>query len=140
VRTYQLYFPGSRITKPPAAIPDVTLNCYMRGQDSKHVFSVRISRKDTVAVLRNAIKSERPVDLRDIEAGSLTLYKFSLPYDESIEKTLMGLIFDHEKPLSVLDPLFDIFPELPPQKHVHIIVEAPLSGKSECCSCSSRCF
>ena len=83
-----------------------------------------------MVALRNVIKSEKPVDFFNIEASTLTFYKVSFSYDESIKNALMGPALNYEKPLSLLNPLFEIFPETPLKKHMHIVVEAPLSSKS----------
>ena len=101
-------------------MPDITLNCWVRGQEIHRIFAVEISSAKTIAVLQNTIRNNKP-DLGDIAADALDLYKVSLPDDEHLEQALEGLTFGPHERLRPLDKLSEVFLALPP-KHIHIIV------------------
>ncbi|KIJ63839.1 hypothetical protein HYDPIDRAFT_29189, partial [Hydnomerulius pinastri MD-312] len=117
-------------TQTHVVVPDLDINCWVRGYETNRIFAVKISRSKTVGALKDAIKNEKPVGFRDIDANTLVLYKVSLASDEGLEETLKGLTFDHEKPLHPLHTLSEVFPDAPLKRHIHIVIEAPLSVQS----------
>ncbi|KAH0825855.1 hypothetical protein J3R83DRAFT_7520 [Lanmaoa asiatica] len=79
---------GSSTTEPPVAVPNMTLNCWVRGDMNDT--PVEISRTETVAALKKALKDKKSVAFHDIDADDLVLYKVSLQYgdDDSLEHVL----------------------------------------------------
>ncbi|KIK77360.1 hypothetical protein PAXRUDRAFT_835007 [Paxillus rubicundulus Ve08.2h10] len=110
-------------TKPPVTVPDMVLNCWVRGQQIDRIFRVETSTTKTVGDLREVIKNKTPVDFRDVDAHHLTLYKFIRPCDDSLENTLRDLTISQlEKPLLAVHTLSTVF-ELPPVEGcLHLIV------------------
>ncbi|KAL4065048.1 hypothetical protein J3A83DRAFT_4263978 [Scleroderma citrinum] len=110
--------------KPPVAVPDLIVNCVVRGDKTSEAFLVEISGTKVVAYLKEAIRNRMRV-FDDVSASHLVLYNVSFPLDGNLEEKLEGLNLHHATQLS--DPfqtLSDI--EFPP-KRLHIVVEAPLS-------------
>ncbi|KAH0825821.1 hypothetical protein J3R83DRAFT_8763 [Lanmaoa asiatica] len=79
-----------------AVVSDLTLNCWVRGQETHRIFPVEISKTKTVQFLKEAIKRKKDVELRDIPADILALYHVSVRYNPQV---LEGLAFDHDTPL-----------------------------------------
>ena len=118
------------MTQPPVAVaPDMTLNCWVRGQEFHRIFPVKISPTQTVGVLKDNIKNDKPLDFCDIDADALSLYKVSLADDEDLEQALEGLTLGPHGWLRPMEPLSLVFPTPPPERHVHIVVTTP-TGES----------
>ncbi|KIK92006.1 hypothetical protein PAXRUDRAFT_148230 [Paxillus rubicundulus Ve08.2h10] len=101
-------------TKPPVAVPDTVLNCWVRGQQIHQIFRVETSTTKTVGDLRKVTKNKTPVDFGDVDADHLTLYKFIHPFDGSLENALRNLTLSQlEKHLWAVHTLSAVF-ELPP--------------------------
>lgn len=114
------------MTAPPAAVvPDMTLNCWVRGNTTSNVFPVEISSTKTVAALRKVIKQEKPVGFCDVDPDDLALYKVSLPYaeDDSLEAVLATCtISSLGKPLRSSQKLSAIFMSLSANDQLHLII------------------
>ncbi|KAG2057287.1 hypothetical protein BDR06DRAFT_969482 [Suillus hirtellus] len=54
---------------------------------------------------------------------TLELWKVDLPIDEMIEHNLNNLTLDPTKSLSPVDEMVEIFPDAPPSKYLHIIIQ-----------------
>ncbi|KAF9219577.1 hypothetical protein BS17DRAFT_668808, partial [Gyrodon lividus] len=66
-----------------------TLDCWVHGVDVERIFPVEICSTKTVGALKKAIKNEKPVDFRDVDADALALYLFRIPdHDEHLEGAL----------------------------------------------------
>ena len=117
------------MTQPPVAVvPDMTLNCWVRGHEIRRIFAIEISSTKTIGVLQNTIKNKK-LDFRDIDADALDLYKVSLADDEGLEKALAGLTFGPHELLRPTELLSLVFPTPPRERHVHIVVTTP-TGES----------
>ncbi|KAF9235725.1 hypothetical protein BU15DRAFT_15372, partial [Melanogaster broomeanus] len=101
----------------------ITLNCWVRAQSTNDIFPVKISSTMTVGDLKKAIKNEKPVDFRDVDANALALYKVSFADNGDLKKTLEHLTLD-EEPLNPMAPLSSVFSDVPP-RHLHIVIEIP---------------
>ncbi|KAG8215534.1 hypothetical protein J3R82DRAFT_9192 [Butyriboletus roseoflavus] len=66
----------SRTVGPSVVAPDMTLNCWVRGDTTGSVFLAEISSTNNVAALKEAIKNKNQVDFRDIDADTLVFTKF----------------------------------------------------------------
>ena len=101
-----------------------TFNCWVRGPDVGSIFEVKISKTESVAALKKAIRSEKPVAFRDVDADTLALYKPRDPVPRPYKENLSKLIFSEHGELLEMgdDELSEVFPSPPPKHHIHIIV------------------
>ncbi|KAF9236576.1 hypothetical protein BU15DRAFT_28414, partial [Melanogaster broomeanus] len=64
-------------------------DCWVHGEDVGKIFPVKISSTETVGELKKAIKNEKPVGFRDVDADDLDLYPFRpVDPDEDLENAL----------------------------------------------------
>ncbi|KAF8550758.1 hypothetical protein OG21DRAFT_371376 [Imleria badia] len=100
-----------------------TLYCWVRGQGAGRILEAKISKTETIAALKEAIKDKNPTTFRDVDAMTLSLYKHRGPVDkESVSEIVLS---EHAERLMELDELSEVFPEPPPKHHIHIIVDTP---------------
>lgn len=93
-------------------------------------FSISTWSNATVDDLKAAINAKQK--LVEIEkADDLALYLINIPYDENLEEKVNGLLNVEPVPdeLEGTKELNDPFPKAPPKGIVHILVNAPESGK-----------
>ena len=64
---------------------DLTILCWILGDQYEHIFGVEISRNKIVHALKYAIKAENPNTLKGIDARSLTLYSVAIPSTQLAE-------------------------------------------------------
>ncbi|KAF8415149.1 hypothetical protein L210DRAFT_3657885 [Boletus edulis BED1] len=78
----------------------LTLYCWVYGEYVETIFQVKIPRTETVASLKEAIKNKKPVAFRDMDVGTLALYKVTLSgsSDEELEENLKKLSLDKQDP------------------------------------------
>ena len=107
---------------------DYALFCVL--PDGKPTFAVAIPKTQTVAKLKDAIKSKIPLSLNAIEARDLTLYEIDLDgsdtkYIEEVKNLVRKLDDLHQ--LNQLDLLDMVFPEPPNPRDqkIHILVVPP---------------
>ena|SRR5258707_7704073 len=100
---------------------NLTILCWILGDQYEHVFGVKISRNEIVDALKDAIKAKRQNFLKDIDATSLILYKVTIPYTELAEHAtaLSGPKLKLGKELS------EVFVNGLLREHVHVVVEIP---------------
>jgi hypothetical protein len=118
-----------------------TLNCWVCGTDVGNIFEVKISKAETVAALKKAIRNEKPVAFRDVDADTLALYNVSLPdaSDPQLEESLNKLSLDKEKRLGARTKLSKVFPESTPGDDTTtiIVIKVPNSRAwlfvGQCC-------
>jgi Crinkler effector protein N-terminal domain len=107
------------------------LNCLVLGDDPSCLFPVKIAATESVGILRDAIKDKKKPELDHVAAGSLLLWKVSIPLNESFKNNLSKLDLVEQRPLLPEQELVEIFTGPPPAKrHVHIVVKAPPIGAS----------
>lgn len=90
------------------------------GDGPKHIFPVKIAGTESVGALKKAIKIEKQHLLQHVDADNLDLWKVSLPVDESLKENLINLF--HEESLSPVDGLSSVFPNMPKERYLHIVV------------------
>jgi hypothetical protein len=105
------------------------LNCWVDGDDISKVFSVEIEANKPVSALRDAIKGKKQVALAHVDADFLALRKVSFPVDRHLHQRLANIDVTDETSLSSVDDLVDVFVDVPPRKHLHIVVK-PRAGES----------
>ncbi|KAF8127416.1 hypothetical protein EV363DRAFT_43336 [Boletus edulis] len=105
---------------------ELTLTCWIRSEDPEAYFRVKISKTDTVLDLQEAIKNKKLATFSNVDADTLALYKpktaVSKPYKEHLSKLILS---EHGDFLQRGDELSDFFPEPPPKRDIHVIVDAP---------------
>ena len=113
-------------------MPIFDLNCLIRGEDRKHIFSIEISDDKTVSALKDFIKDKKRPVFDHIPADSLVVWKASIRIDQNLKKSVDNLVLEDENSLMPDEDLADVFDhQLPAKKHVHIIVDQPLDGTYE---------
>jgi len=100
---------------------------FVIGLDSS--FPVTIQSLETVDDLKKAIVNEKSNDLKDVDPSGLTLFKVSLPDDETLKRLTPQTFQEEIKPSHELSKLF---PEKPPET-ISIVVKLPDDfEKGEC--------
>jgi Crinkler effector protein N-terminal domain len=65
--------------------------CYVRDDDYRHVFEIKIGMEESVATLKEAIKEETSKTFRDVDAKSLVLWKASVLFDRNLKEIVEAL-------------------------------------------------
>jgi hypothetical protein len=99
------------------------LNCWVFGDDVSRVFPVKITNTESVGTLKKAIKEEKKPAFDHVTADSLALWKVSFPVNHSLQQNLANLDLTDETSLSSVDVLLEVFSNVPPFKHLHIVVK-----------------
>jgi hypothetical protein len=107
------------------------LFCYVRSDDYKHAFEVKIGMEESVAALKKAIKEEKSHMFRSVDADSLVLWNVNISCDEHLKEAVdkRGLVDGQS--LSPFTGLSKVFPHQPEDGHLHIVVKAPPPGEYE---------
>ncbi|KAI6140270.1 hypothetical protein BKA82DRAFT_29217 [Pisolithus tinctorius] len=114
-------------TIAPVVTPNMTLYCWLWGDQTIDIFPVEISSTLGVGGLKRAIMKEKSAALHGVDVGSLVLYKVSLPCNEDLRRNLETLELSHDQAIESWEFLSDIFADVPPHKHLHIIIKTPSS-------------
>ncbi|KAG1893776.1 uncharacterized protein F5891DRAFT_962503 [Suillus fuscotomentosus] len=101
------------------------LNCIVLGDNPRRIFPVDIEQTEIVGDLKEVIKDKKRPEFDHVATDRLELWKVDLPIDEMIEHNLNNLTLDPTKSLSPVDEIVEIFPNAPPRKYLHIIVQCP---------------
>ncbi|KAI6143203.1 hypothetical protein BKA82DRAFT_4183763, partial [Pisolithus tinctorius] len=75
-------------------------------------------------------KNEKSVALSDVNEHFMVLYKVSLPCNEDLRRSLEDLKLSHGQALEPWRLLSDSFSDVPLEKHLHIVFEAPRSSSA----------
>ncbi|KAF8977857.1 hypothetical protein BGZ46_007074, partial [Entomortierella lignicola] len=91
------------------------------------VFPVEVAVDDSIGGLKKRIKEEKPIDLSDVDADKLSLWKISIPSAPKRIITLDNLEAEDKTELddSTAD-ISELFDQDPPKNTIHIIIERPL--------------
>ncbi|KAF8432201.1 hypothetical protein L210DRAFT_2854582 [Boletus edulis BED1] len=101
------------------------LICWIRSQDPKVTFQVKISKTETVFDLQKAIKNETQIE---VAAYTLALYKPNYPVSRPYEDHLHKLILSKDGTLlEGAQELSEVFSEPPSKFNIHVIVDPPPS-------------
>ena len=57
----------------------LSLNCFLLGDDSTKVFTVKVPEFDNVSILKKIVKEEKARHLAHLDASDLTLWKVRRP-------------------------------------------------------------
>ena len=103
---------------------DLELFCFIHGDDPRHVFPVKIARTESVGTLKKAIKDEKKLALKHVDADSLTLWNVSIAVDKDFKENVGKFELRDDDALSPVDRLSKIFDVQPDSGHLHIIVRS----------------
>jgi hypothetical protein len=130
------------MTTTTATTTTYTIFCLLEGQ-GRDAFPVDIDKTRTVGHLKNAIKSEKPVDLAAVDPDHLKLYYVNLEFDKPDEGghiTRAKQIFKDlstNKPLKVYLKLSEIDGGLIDggflEKRLHVLVQLPPGESIRAC-------
>jgi hypothetical protein len=101
------------------------LNCLILGQDPKHIFSVKITKTESISTLKEVIKGKKKNAFRHIDADTLIVWQVSVLGDSSLGQNLEELSLSEESSLGPMQNLSELFSEPPIHKHLHILVQPP---------------
>jgi len=99
------------------------LNCWVFDDDISQVFPVKIPNTESLDAFRKAIKDKKKLSLHHVDADALTLWKVSFPVNHNFQQSLANLDLTDETSLLSADDLSDVFSDVPPRKHLHIVVK-----------------
>jgi Crinkler effector protein N-terminal domain len=95
------------------------------------MFSVQLSHEAFVHNLKKAIKEEKSNDLDQIDANNLELYNVTVAQDD-LDSGLNNIDLDSLTKLRAVLGLSRVFPDPPPDGHLHLIVIRPPGGCTDC--------
>ncbi|KAG0365121.1 hypothetical protein BGX24_004261 [Mortierella sp. AD032] len=111
----------------------VNLFCLVDGETLSNAFPVEIESSKTIGNLKKIIKTENPNTFNGVDAKDLTLCRVSISIsDEDNNDLPVPLVNDYDKvrkKLGPTDDVSDVFPDKPPKKTIHIIVQRPPPGQ-----------
>ncbi|KAG1847369.1 hypothetical protein F4604DRAFT_1594458 [Suillus subluteus] len=117
------------IQGPPAlSSGPLHLNCFVLGDDPRHVFEIEIAPTASVSALQNIIKGAKKRRFDLVDADDLELWRVDPPVDVTIEN-LRNLTLDPTKSLSPVAKLSKFFSEQPNEEYLHIVVQPQHTGK-----------
>ena len=107
------------------------LNCLVLGDDTSHIFTVKIPDNDNVSALKETIWAKKPNEFNHVDADKLVIWKVSFPSDDNLQKTLDEREFVEEGALRRPSlRLYKVFPTRPEDEHLHILVKRPPARES----------
>ena len=101
---------------------ELSINCFLLGDDSSNVFRVKIPRTENVRILRDLIKEKQSRRLNHVEASELTVWKVSLPVDAISPELTVDDVQELQE-LHFVKKISLIFGEALVDEHVHILVQ-----------------
>src|SRR4051812_16630066 len=92
-----------------------TLFCHVNGDPPDSVFPVKIDKKESVGILKDAIKEKKSNAFQGIDADQLTLWRVSIPGDNHQALANLNLKNDEQgvQMLSSLSRISVVFPDEP---------------------------
>ncbi|KAF8316713.1 uncharacterized protein EI90DRAFT_2944264, partial [Cantharellus anzutake] len=109
--------------------PILELYCLVRGDDADHIFPVKIASTESVGTLKEIVREKNKFALEHMDAKTLTLWKVSIPVDDSFKENVKKVELEDAGSLSPVDILSEIFLHPPQRRHLHIVVQVPRIGE-----------
>ena len=109
--------------------PLLSLNCLVLGEQRSHIFPIKIDWTESVGWLRKSIKEDKSHLFKHVDARDLVLWRFFKAVDGNLERNLEESNFHEQDQLSPVEKLSKVFPALPDESHLHIVVGRPDGGK-----------
>jgi hypothetical protein len=103
----------------------ITLFCLVKGNTTANAFSVKISRDEPISELKKAIKAEKAPEFDNFPADRLKLWKVEIPDDR--DDPLRNLTLQNSDELLATKKISKYFLDSPPEEHIHVLVEPPVS-------------
>ena len=113
-------------------MPLLQLNCLVFGDDPNHAFPVKIADTASVGALKETVKDNQRHVFQHVDAERLALWKISIPGDRNLEEKINNLDLANKEPLPHVLKLSKVFPDLPEEEHLHIIVGSLPAGEEAC--------
>ena len=104
----------------------ITLLCLVKGNTTANAFEVDIEKDKSISKLKDAIKAKKQNDFAGIDADKLKLWKVEIGGDH-LDDQLKNLKLNGSNELSAINEIGDYWSEKPPKKHIHVLVEPPVS-------------
>ena len=108
------------------------LNCLVLGDDTSHIFTVKIPDNDNVSTLKKAIWTKKPNEFNHVDefnhvaADKLVIWQVSFPDDDNLPQMLDELNFVESNALRrASTKLSKVFPTRPEDEHLHILIQRP---------------
>ncbi|PKY32815.1 hypothetical protein RhiirB3_475619, partial [Rhizophagus irregularis] len=98
----------------------------VKGNTTANAFSVKISRDEPVSELKKVIKAEKAPEFDNFPADKLRLWKVEIGGDH-LDDQLKNLKLNGNDELSAINEIGEYWTETPPKKHIHVLVEPPVS-------------
>ena len=67
---------------------NLEIHCLVVGEDAANVFPVKISKSETVGILKEMIKEKKKPQFDDFAADTLVLWKVSIPDNDNLQQNL----------------------------------------------------
>ena len=106
----------------------LTLLCYARGDKYKQAFEVEIGTNKSIAALKKLVKQKKSATFHDVDAGSISLWRVSIPCDRGLEAKVEDLTLIDDNSLEPAAVISEVFSDGLENKHVHVVVERPDPG------------
>ena len=100
----------------------ITLFCLVKGNTTANAFEVDIEKDKSISKLKEAIKEKKQNDFAGVDADKLKLWKVEISGDHVDPLTL----HDNDELLAIND-IGDYWTEKPLKKHIHVLVEPPVT-------------
>src|ERR1044072_1698352 len=101
----------------------ITLLCLVKGNILANAFPVDIEKDQLVGHLKDAIKAKNQNDFAGVDAVKLKLWNVKIPDDR--DDLLSRLTLNDGDELLATKKISKYFPDLPPEEHIHVLVEPP---------------
>ena len=95
--------------------------------DPEQISLVKIEKTQTIIHLRAAIKNTNENELRNYDADTLALWKFSMAKEQLsmfLAQTNLGSLLDRDK-LRSMGVISQVFPDPPKDGHLHLVIMQP---------------
>ncbi|PKK61641.1 hypothetical protein RhiirC2_760490, partial [Rhizophagus irregularis] len=103
----------------------ITLFCLVKENSTANAFSVKISNDELISELKKAVKAEKAPEFDHFPVDKLKLWNVSIPDDH--DDLLSNLSLNDGDELLATREIGDYWTEKPPKRHIHVLVEPPVS-------------
>ncbi|PKY31625.1 hypothetical protein RhiirB3_489525 [Rhizophagus irregularis] len=104
----------------------ITLLCLVKGNTLANAFPVDIEKDQLVGHLKKVIKAENPQTFANVDVKDIKLWKVEIGGDH-LDDQLKNLKLNGSDELSAINEIGDYWTEKPPKKHIHVLVEPPVT-------------
>ncbi|KAG9064936.1 hypothetical protein KI688_003198 [Linnemannia hyalina] len=109
----------------------LNLFCLVDGEATTNAFPVEIESTKTIGNLKEVIRTKKPNEFRGVDPDKLTLWRVSIPVVAANKHNpIVRNEVESSTELDPTDDVSDVFPQAPPKKTIHIIVQRPPPAQS----------